>query len=241
MNLSYSILGWDTHAFGYRVANIKISGENHREAEYLIERLKKDNIRLAYWFIEPDNLLLNEKAIKIGGRLVDEKLTYCRSLKLEEIFQHVDEVMDFNEIEIPLKLYEIAIQSSVYSRFRSDPKFKNQEYLTLYKHWINNSVNRTIATDVLVFYEKGLELGLLTLKIGNGRGVIGLLSVDEEHRGKSIGKKLIYSAFFKMKEYNVQEVFVTTQKANHSACRFYESMGFYLESAVNVYHIWLEG
>lgn len=239
MNISHRILDWDTNVFGYRVANIEICGDNPQGLEFLIERLKRDNIRLAYWFIDPDNSLLNEKALEIGGEIVDEKVTYYRSILLEDVFQRVDEVIDFNKTKIPPKIYEIAIHASDFSRFRIDKNFKNQEYLILYNHWVKNSINRTIATDVLVYYEEGLELGLLTLKIENDRGIIGLLSVDEKHRGKSIGKKIINSAFFKMKENNVQEVIVTTQKANHSACRFYESMGFHLKSIVNVYHIWL--
>jgi dTDP-4-amino-4,6-dideoxy-D-galactose acyltransferase len=111
--------------------------------------------------------------------------------------------------------------------------------LKLYHLWIKNSVNKKIATDVLVYIENKHEQGLITLNIKDNYGNIGLFSVDEKYRGKSVGKKLMQAAFSKMAHNNIQEISVSTQKANFPACHFYEYQGFILKNQINIYHLWL--
>ena len=71
------------------------------------------------------------------------------------------------------------------------------------------------------------------------RADIGLLAVDEEARGKSIGKLLMHAAFIKCRDLGYKEVQVVTQKANATACAFYEKLGFRIEKVENIYHFWI--
>lgn len=238
-NPLYKILDWDSNAFGYNVANILIKSNNCNNLIDLKKKLKKEHIKLAYWFVNPLDDLLNKKAIEFGFKLVDEKQTFQRIISPDESFFYPNEVKEFHKKTISKNLFQIAIQSSIYSRFRLDESFENNEYLTLYNLWIENSVNKTIATDVFVFIEDKKELGLLTLKISDEIGTIGLFSVDEKSRGKSVGKKLMQTVFFKLFEQKIEKLNVVTQKANKIACNFYSSQGFNLIDTTNVYHLWI--
>ncbi len=239
-NESIKILDWDTKTFGYQVASIQISAKNIKEADNLILKLKQDNIKLAYWFIDPEDNDTIAEALKNGGKLVDQKIKYGRILNPEDKFIKPEEVKDYYKTEISEKLNSLAIQSSIYSRFKLDKNFKNEEYLSLYSLWIKNSVKKEIANDVMVFLEEEEELGLVTLRYEANNSAIGLLAVDENARGKSVGKKLIQAVFSKTKEKGISEVIVNTQKANKVACGFYEAQGFKLKNITNVYHLWLE-
>ena len=57
-------------------------------------------------------------------------------------------------------------------------------------------------------------------------GLIDELVVSKNHRGKGIGKQLIYSAIEKCKHLGCCEVEVTTEFANTNAREFYKSCGF---------------
>jgi dTDP-4-amino-4,6-dideoxy-D-galactose acyltransferase len=63
--------------------------------------------------------------------------------------------------------------------------------------------------------------------------------VDENQRGKAIGRKLVVAALEYFRDHKVTTVEVVTQKANNSACRFYESCGFKIKSILNIYHLWI--
>jgi dTDP-4-amino-4,6-dideoxy-D-galactose acyltransferase len=66
-----------------------------------------------------------------------------------------------------------------------------------------------------------------------------LLAVDENQRGKAIGKKLVGAALAYFRDNKVTSVEVVTQKANNAACRFYETCGFKIKSILNIYHLWI--
>jgi dTDP-4-amino-4,6-dideoxy-D-galactose acyltransferase len=70
-------------------------------------------------------------------------------------------------------------------------------------------------------------------------GSIGLIAVDENQRGKAIGKKLIGAGLQYFYDHKITSVDVVTQKSNYLACRFYESCGFKIKSIVNIYHLWI--
>ncbi len=127
----------------------------------------------------------------------------------------------------------------MYSRFKIDPYFRNNEFERLYTEWIEKSVERRLANEVLIYNEGDELLGFITLALREKTGSIGLIAVDENQRGKAIGKKLIRAALAYFKDHKITTVEVVTQKANYAACRFYESCGFKIKSIVNIYHLWI--
>ena len=237
---SYQLLSWDSNLFGYSVAKL---GKNldSEEAKVALKQLADQGVKLVYWFVDPSDTEKNNAAKQLNGQLVDEKITYTINAGLvANPNGNVHPVQSFGLKAPGAELISLALQSGAYSRFSTDEHFTHNEYKKLYTIWIEKSVQHTIAFDVLVCAdEDGSIKGFITLESKNGKGSIGLFAVDENARGKSIGKTLMHEAFARFRKKGFDTVTVTTQKKNAVACRFYEKIGFVLLKTENVYHFWL--
>lgn len=236
----FSLLEWDTRFFGYKIAKIVVSQDSKAQIDQTVSILKSEDFKLAYIFVSPEDDNSNNSIKACSGQLVDEKVTYSYSIDETVIYKVDDYIVVYNEDTASTELIELTLQSGAYSRFKIDPNFRNNEYVTLYKEWINKSVAREIADQVLVYKEEDHILGFITLRIAEGQGTIGLLAVDENSRGKSIGKKLLTSSFAYFQNNRITRIEVVTQRGNQIACRFYEACGFNVSEIVNVYHLWIK-
>jgi dTDP-4-amino-4,6-dideoxy-D-galactose acyltransferase len=237
MNM-YRLLEWDTRFFGYKIASIEPINIGLSELGAIIKDLRDNNFALAYCFINPKDSVSVDSITQVSGLLADEKITYSINLNPDQSIVS-ENVIPYDSESPTEQLKTLTLQSGVYSRFNIDPDFRNNEFNNLYLEWIDKSVSGKIADEVLVYKEGDEIQGFITLKIGNIAGSIGLIAVDEKHRGKSIGKKLLNSAFNYFRENGIRKVEVVTQKANLGACRFYEASGFEVYNIVNVYHLWI--
>jgi dTDP-4-amino-4,6-dideoxy-D-galactose acyltransferase len=239
MKSVFEILKWDSQFFGYKIASIKQSNLGLNELKSTINDLKSQNVKLAYCFVRPEDRISNFNLKKVSGLLVDEKITFFKRIAEADDLTGSILVKPYRLNYTTEKLKSIALQSGIYSRFKVDPNFKNNEFEKLYSEWIDKSVQKEIAEEVLVYYENEDIKGLITLGLKDNSGSIGLLAVDNEERGKAIGKKLVQSALMYFKEKRVNIVEVVTQTENKGACGFYRSLGFEVKSVLNIYHLWI--
>lgn len=241
MDNAYKILEWDSQFFGYKIAAINHSNLELNELETIVNALVYQDVKLAYCFINPEDEISNFNLIKVSGILVDEKITFSTRISGTNTYAGSDFIKPYDLNYASEKLKSIALQSGIYSRFKVDPNFRNNEYEKLYTEWIEKSVRKEIAKEVLIYREDNDsdEKGLITLGQNNNIGSIGLLAVDNEERGKSIGKKLVHSALIYFGEKRADTVEVVTQAQNKGACGFYRSLGFEVKSIVNIYHLWI--
>lgn len=228
------LLTWDSDFFGYKVGKII---DFSTDIEEIISFAKKENYRLLYAFIGENNGFLAKKYTTNKGVLVDEKITFLQNIPTIKIENDLTSTYE-SEI-IDEKLLQIGLQSGIYSRFNVDKNFKNKEFEKLYHIWIKNSVQKLIAEKVIIQKIDNNIVGLLTLGIKNNKADIGILAVDEDVRGKKIGKNLILRAFEESKKIRQKQIQVITQKANENACNFYQKMGFEIEKTENIYHFWI--
>jgi Acetyltransferases len=133
----------------------------------------------------------------------------------------------------------LAFQAGLYCRFNTDPNLPQTWFLKIYSKWIENSVNGSIATRVIVIRHDNKIIGMATLGTKNARGDIGLLAVNPNFRGKKLGTKLVYAAQAYFIEQGFSRAQVVTQKINLLACKLYEKCGFHQEKIENFYHFWL--
>jgi dTDP-4-amino-4,6-dideoxy-D-galactose acyltransferase len=235
----FLLLEWDTHFFGYKIASVRASAFGLTRINNIIRELEEQDIKLAYCFVDiEDNVSINSMN-QIPGFLADEKVTYSIAVTKEFNFRITDQISTYNLNNATEKLKNLALQSGLYSRFKIDPAFHNNEFERLYTEWIEKSVQRKLANEVLIYTEGAEILGFITLALRESTGSIGLIAVDENQRGKAIGKKLVAAALQFFYDHNITRVEVVTQKANFAACRFYESSGFKIKSIVNIYHLWI--
>lgn len=225
-------LAWDSDFFRLRIAKAVVSSEEDVLSLSSQRRELRHSYDLIYVFSEQDIIIPFKRA-----SLVDKKALF--TLNEPTHFDTNPAIQQWNEVKTSDGLVSLALVSGKYSRFKIDPLFPEGSYERLYTHWIEQSVNRTIATDVFCFIMDNCPRGLLTLNCAESRNVIGLVAVDENYQKKGIGTALVKYAISFVKERNGSSLSVATQKDNEAACRLYSKCGFSLESVTNVWHWWL--
>ena len=135
-------------------------------------------------------------------------------------------------------LYKLALVSGQHSRFRLDERFSSGKFEDMYKIWVENSINNKIADEIFVYCIDDKICGFITIKITNDVGKIGLLAVDPEYQGLSIGKKLIKFCEAYCFNNEVKYLEVATQFRNDGANNFYTKCGFDVKEIIEVYHLW---
>lgn len=238
--LNWSILHWDTDFFGFVVARIIPKKLDLEILKSILLNLKERDVSLVYWATESADKDSQMAGESLGGFLADHKITYIIDLKKEIPIEPLAvKVEEYNKNTPSLELINLAIQSGLYSRYNTDPKFSKRQFEDLYKTWITKSTDRTIADAVLVVKRNKKIVGMITLGEKNSRGNIGLIAVDAHMRNMGIGRSLTRAAhsWFISRGYEVGEV--VTQEVNTDACRLFEKSGYHIEKIENFYHFWL--
>lgn len=226
MNLSR--LNWDSNFFGLNIGKLVLSDED----EFLkpdIERLL--DYDLVYIFANH-----GYKMPDVGANLVDCKVIYRKSIVCS--VESNSNVIIFPENKPSQDLYALALQSGEYSRFRLDDKMPAGSYEKLYRRWIEQSVSKIMANDVLCYYYNGKIVGMVTVVVKDNVGSIGLVAVDSSCRGLGIGSALLESVDSYLFGKGVYVVEVATQLDNTKACSWYEKNGYVVDSMTDIYHWW---
>lgn len=148
-------------------------------------------------------------------------------------------------------LEQLAVVSGEWSRFRVDSNIPRSIYESLFRAWMKNSVNRSVADEVFVAIDTVTkeEIGMITLKKKGNVVHIGLLAVSGLHRRKGLASMLLSrGALWALEQLggsasgdNLNDGIysVVTQGANEPALQCYKNFGFTLSSTQDVYHVWL--
>jgi len=87
--------------------------------------------------------------------------------------------------------------------------------------------------DIVLIYERDKAIGYCWTGISCEEGIpstrkgrILMLGVDEDYRGKGIGKKLVLAALARLKSKGLQVAELTVDNENKIACALYQSLGF---------------
>jgi len=237
--MRYQILDWDSNFFGIRVGRIIQSHLETKELSEILSELQKHQVRLAYW--PSDRKIEVDLATKLGGFLADRKTTFAmdfRSVDFDKIIS-TDIVEPYTVSMSMADLEGLAIQSGEYSRFAIDPNLPNDKFVSLYKIWVNRSVRKEIASEVLLIRDCDQIVGMITLGEKNARGDIGLIAVDGNYRSNKHGEKLVRAAQRWFAAHGYEYGQVVTQGQNTPACNLYKKCGYSVEQVEYFYHFWL--
>jgi dTDP-4-amino-4,6-dideoxy-D-galactose acyltransferase len=172
-------------------------------------------------------------------KLVDTKLTFSKDLKKMIIPQDGNLQLFKKGKHNFEKLEKLALVSGEFSRFKLDDNFNKNDYHSLYKQWIYNSVYKQKALNTMIYTEENKILGFTTLeKKTNLLCDISLVAVDEKARGKKIGRKLIDYTIFQASNKHFNKIQVVTQQNNIPAVGLYKKCGFRLTKTEYIYHYW---
>lgn len=240
---SLTHLDWDTGHFGFLVGRIG-SDATDADLRNALSEAHTRGYRLVYWATSPDRAPPPRLLIEFEGCLVDRKVTFARSLSITNTSARSSGGMisPVEGHECSAELIALAIAAGAYSRYAVDPNIPRDKFVRLYEIWIERSVRREIADAVLVardFTSETTTAGMITVKVTDGVGNIGLVAVAESHRGQGIGSQLIDAAHDWMIARQATKSTVVTQAENLPACRLYERAGYSVERVENIYHFWL--
>ncbi len=159
--------------------------------------------------------------------------------KPEKGNQNPQPIFSFDKQNIDIQeLYYLAFESGKNSRFLLDKKFNPNHFRMLYKQWIDNSINKKFADDVLVYFEEKTAKGFVTYKVIDTTATIGLIAVNPNSQGKGIGAKLVQHLENLAFEKGIKQIMIPTQMNNISACNFYSKQGYAIKSKTYIKHYW---
>lgn len=219
---------WDSNFFGLLI------GEFTNDES---EGVAKKNFDLIYSKSDFENSTFIEGYQKSysEAKIVYSKKLMPQNRSEKQIF--MKSIYEADEFDIN-SLYSLAFESGKFSRFFLDKNFGLNNFKKLYQEWIDNSLNKKIADDILIYVYDDKIIGFITYKVSNELATVGLIAVDKAHQGKGIGKNLINFVENKLLNQNILELQIPTQKINEVACNFYQKMGYTQKYITYIQHFW---
>ena len=132
-------------------------------------------------------------------------------------------------------LARLAKEAGKYSRFKKD-KILNLKFEKMYELWMNKSLKRELANEVLIHQNEKIN-GMITVK-KNDEAIISLISVKSDMKNKGIGTQLLKGVENWSIDLNLKNISVATQQENFKACAFYEKNNFIVREKIYIYHFW---
>lgn len=226
-------LDWDSEFFGMRIGRAEVSTEEDAVALAGKRDILKDDYDLVYIFEDHGLGFCSPQA-----KLVDEKVVYTLRDASQAEFNNDIKIWDARQ-GVTEDLLHLALVSGKYSRFKLDKAFPKGSYERLYTRWIEQSVNRTIATEVFCYMIDNAPKGLITLERKDGVGTIGLVAIHEEWQNRGVGSLMMRHVIKCAQQSGCEQFSVATQFNNLPACKLYEKNGFIIDSVTDVWHWWM--
>lgn len=235
MSDDFQVLDWDSNFFGFKVASIKKNFLGGAEANKVFQRLLDEDVRLSYYF--SDSPLEAEKiSEEFDVLLVDKKVPLIKTLNKKAVTHPRVSLYDKNTAEEDL--IKLAIRAGEQSRFKVDPNIPEAKFEELFTVWMEKSVKKEMATDVLVYRDNSKIIGFITIQVKDGDPYASLMAVQSEYEGKGISFALMSSVENILTSRGYSHVLSSTQANNRKALLIYNRHGLELQDPVYVYHIW---
>lgn len=229
-------LQFDSNLFGYEVGILYID-ENHTIE--IDEILDLENFKLIY--LKSSFRLETSNYTKLYhlSSFNEEKLTFSKKVQSQTLTVYLEENEEIQFLDLKIDNLKIvknlAYQSGIFSRFRLDENFKNQEFTDLYDTWIEN-IFKVGNENALVYKYQNKISGFLSWQQNGSTIKVGLFAVDNEYRNKGIGRKLLYK-LESILELGTN-IIINTQNRNTIAVNFYSKLGYEIVEKEYIYHVW---
>lgn len=228
-------LKWDSSFFGFKVSRIDLF--NNADLREMLTANYSNKSLLNYVFTK--HKLRKDILLDFSGSLGDTKIIFKKKITSMNIIENsLNSIEGFKYEYSKKKMYQLAFLSGKFSRFNTDPNISRNKFEELYKLWVDNSISGKFASKVFVYIEENEIIGFVTLSVKDGCGEIGLIAVDKNHQGKSIGSKLIAKVEMYLLEKGIENLKVPTQEANINAVKFYKKNNFKIIERTFIYHFW---
>ena len=233
------LLAWDSEWLDFPVARFA-AGPRCAAAEVraAVAQARAAGIRLLYLVLEPGNAPAAAAALASGAWLVDSKRTYQQPLPTGPLPTAPSGInLTLSTTDTP-ELWQLAVQSGEYSRFRRDARIGPDAFEELYGQWLRRSLAQGLVWSAALANDPR-PVGMLAFDASATYASIELLAVTPAARRHGIGRQLVQAARRAALRHGFSTLQVVTQELNQPACRFYERCGFELRRVEHIYHLWL--
>ncbi len=151
------------------------------------------------------------------------------------------EKISYNKNMLSLRLKRLSRNAFIQSHYYASGLFTRNEADRIYYMWIENAIEENADKLLLVVDNKGKIIGYIANRIvdvnDTSYGVIELIAVDKDYRGRGLGRLLIRETIrYFITTYKVQGIFVGTQLTNIPALKLYNICGFNTIGYMVTYH-----
>lgn len=233
-------LEWDSRHFGFGVAKIPRARLTRKELHAARDFCREESIRCLYFLADSGDASVWRDAVETGFRPIDVRVDLDRREELPQARTVEEGPTDLaTDADLP-ELLGLADSAFTESRFYRDENFPRARAKELFGLWTEKGV-REPGFFTVFRRHGGMPAGFLTGRAsGEGTGVIELVAVSDELRGKRIGTRLVADGLAEFRRRGCEVVSVATQGSNVSAQRLYQAQGFRTTSVRLWFHLWLE-
>ena len=235
-------LPWDSAFFGVAIARSLQSHLDEASCSATLEWCASRRIECLYFLCPLDDSATQRLLNHHGFQSVGVRVTLVRPPGSDVAGDSAGfRLATVNDIP---RLRAIALTSHRDTRFHADGHFDSARCDELYATWIEKSV-QGYATHVIVAERDGAAVGYVTLHVDEKAPVeaaprtarIGLFAVDEQWRGRGIGRNLLRHAGQTLLKEGVGDTSVVTPGST-GALTLYKSAGFRTMDESLWYHRW---
>lgn len=248
MNVTDSVpcelLTWDTEFFRCRIARVRGDKLKPEQATQIDDWSRRHRIRGLYFLSKADDPATIQTAAQYGFGLVDIRVTFEQLLMPSPGPVRPEPpagvgVRPVQTNDLP-GLQALARTAHRGTRFFNDAHFPRQRAEDLYATWIALEIQGRAQTVWVAASADNSLLGYVSCHLDPIRreGLIGLVGVSPEVRGRGIGKNLVLTAMDWFRTQGAVEVTVVTQGNNRAAQRLYQRCGFLSRDLQLWYHKW---
>ena len=240
-NIYVEYLDWDSKLFNKRICKITNEKLNEVQLKLCLEWAKSNNIDCVYYLIDSFEIKYVNIAERNGFNFVDFRLTLSNQIKDNDLVNseiiRPNLIREANKVDL-LKIKALARLNHTESRFFKDPNFDKSKSEKLFELWIDRNI--ISESSIILISEIDSEIaGYIAINNEYNIGVIELIGVDPNFRGKGTGVNLILASIEWFKNKNVDTINVVTQGTNIPALRMYFKSGFSPIQTKSWYHLWI--
>lgn len=229
-------LNWDSNFFGKSIYKTYI--DKASQINCIEEYFLNNNIDLCYVYSKVP-IANNFKYLMISYSSMQYSFVKKNDFLFDAQKNEYNEAIIFNEkFHSRNHLYKLAYISGHRSRFQLDTSFTRQEFENLYKQWIDNTIDGKFGDVIILETVKSKIVGMVTVTSYDCNAKIGLISVDPNHRGHGVGKKLVnhFENYYRNNDY-IKYYIIDTQSDNIGAIKLYKKCGYEVKYNTYVYHV----
>lgn len=233
----FKILEWDSKFFDVKTAQIKKNLLLRKNREEYLDTMAAANVELAYY--KSDSPLNKDLESPYFIQLVSKKVSLKK--KLSSSFPLHENVHFYDDPVPSRELIDLAHRAANFSRFLSDAHINCEKVKELYEIWITKSVQKEMASAVLVYKDNDEIKGFVTLLMNAPQGQTPLFAVSRDSEGKGVSFALMRAADSVLYESGCTYYTSATQADNKAAVTVFKRHGCEIGPVEFFYHLWKKG